>query len=214
MILLPSPGSPYLTDDWATVPQIGCLHVLGLLYYWLCFHKLHHLCCCVDIMNHFARRSKFTMVWPIRHFEWEDSVNTDTLSGASDQGWVEFHITDQLLTPKKKKRPLSDARASLISLGKQQKSKLHQHLIWNVNFMAEYKPTCLCFEQHFNDYKMPSSETPISLLYHISKLQSINFLLSYLMIVDFPECTWHVCLIRAHSQQCWLLELGSVFFFF
>lgn len=108
----------------------------------------------------------------------------------------------------------SDVRANLISLDKQQKSKLHQHLIWNVNFMSEYKPTCLCSEQHFNDYKMPSSETPISLLYHTRKLQSINLLLSYLMIVPFPECTWHVCLIRARSQQCWLLELWSVFFFF
>lgn len=152
------------------------LHVLGLLYYWLCFHKLYCLCCCVDIMNHFASGSKFTIVWTFSRFKWEDSVNRDTLSGASDQGWVEFHITDRLLT-QKKKWPQSDARANLISLGKQQKSKLHQHLIWNVNFMAEYKPTCLCFEQHFNDYKMPSSETSISLLYHTRKLQSINFLL-------------------------------------
>lgn len=41
------------------------------------------------------------MVWMISRFKWEDSVNTDTLSGASDQGWVELHITGRLLTLKK-----------------------------------------------------------------------------------------------------------------
>lgn len=69
MILLQLPGGPYLTDDWVTVSQICCLHVLGLFYYWLCFHKLHCLCCCVDIMNNFASGSQFMMVWKISHFK-------------------------------------------------------------------------------------------------------------------------------------------------
>lgn len=71
LILLPFVGSPYLTDDWSTALQIGFLHALGLFYYWLCFRKLNCLLCRVDIMNHFASGSKFTLVWMISFVKWE-----------------------------------------------------------------------------------------------------------------------------------------------
>lgn len=86
---------------WKSIPNPWLIdYTLGLFYYWLCFRKLHCLLCCVDIMNHFASGSKFTLVWMIGCSK-RDNSDMDAFTGVSKECRGGFPIVEQLLYLKK-----------------------------------------------------------------------------------------------------------------